>query len=230
MTSEELIRYIQQAPKQTPIMLWIKEKRPLPFHDVTVFEQGDRLIVGDWDIIRPVLEKYQDDILATHLQVNCRYSAMPLLNIQQLTARIEPGAIIREFADIQDHAVIMMGAIINTGAKIGEATMVDMNAVVGGRASIGKRCHIGAGAVIAGVIEPASAAPVIIEDDVLIGANAVVLEGVHVAHDAVVAAGAIVIEDVPPHTVVGGCPARVLKRKDKKTAAKTAVQNALRNL
>ena len=79
---------------------------------------------------------------------------------------------------------------------------------------VGKNCHIGAGAVLAGVIEPASAVPVVVEDNVLIGANAVVIEGVRVGEGAVVAAGAVVIEDVPPHTVVAGTPARVIKKKD----------------
>ena len=89
---------------------------------------------------------------------------------------------------------------------------------------------LGAGAVLAGVIEPASATPVIIEDNVLIGANAVVIEGCHVGHDAVIAAGAIVVGDVPANTVVAGCPARVIKVKDEKTASKTALVDALRAL
>ena len=75
--------------------------------------------------------------------------------------------------------------------------MIDMGAVLGGRATVGARCHVGAGTVLAGVVEPASATPVVIEDDVLIGANAVVLEGVRVGRGAVVAAGAVVVEDVP---------------------------------
>lgn len=66
--------------------------------------------------------------------------------------------------------------------------MIDMGAVLGGRATVGKNCHVGAGAVLAGVVEPASATPVIIEDDVLIGANAVVIEGVRVGKGAVIAA------------------------------------------
>ncbi len=66
----------------------------------------------------------------------------------------------------------MMGAVINIGAVIGEGTMIDMGAVLGGRATVGKNCHIGAGTVLAGVVEPASATPVIVEDNVLIGANA----------------------------------------------------------
>lgn len=124
----------------------------------------------------------------------------------------------------------MMGAVINIGAVIGEGTMIDMNAVVGGRGIIGKNCHIGAGAVIAGVVEPPSAKPVVVEDDVVVGANAVILEGIRVGRGAVVAAGAVVIEDVPPHTVVAGTPARVIKQIDEQTRAKTEIKQELRQL
>ena len=85
-------------------------------------------------------------------------------------------------------------------------------------------------AVLAGVIEPASATPVIVEDDVLIGANAVVIEGCRIGAGSVVAAGAVVVSDVAPNTVVAGCPAKVLKIKDEKTASKTALVDALRTL
>src|SRR5699024_7197812 len=107
---------------------------------------------------------------------DCRNSAVPFLDLKNINARIEPGALIRDKVEIGDGAVIMMGAILNIGAVVGEGTMIDMGAVLGGRATVGKHCHIGAGAVLAGVIEPASAVPVVIEDDVLVGANAVVIE------------------------------------------------------
>ena len=102
--------------------------------------------------------------------------------------------------------------------------------LLGGRATVGRNCHIGAGAVLAGVIEPASATPVVIEDGVLVGANAVVIEGVRVGRWAVVAAGAVVIQDVPENAVVAGCPARVIKMKDQGTSQKTALEAALRTL
>ncbi|HEY9576659.1 MAG TPA: DapH/DapD/GlmU-related protein, partial [Pseudobacillus sp.] len=89
---------------------------------------------------------------------------------------------------------------------------------------------IGAGAVIAGVIEPPSAQPVVLEDDVLIGANAVVLEGVRVGQGAVVAAGAIVTKDVPPFSVAAGAPAKVIKQIDAKTKSKTEIMQELRKL
>ena len=152
------------------------------------------------------------------------------VDLKDIPARIEPGAIIREQVEIGQNAVIMMGAIINIGAVIGDGTMIDMGAVLGGRAIVGKNCHIGAGTVLAGVVEPASATPVIVEDNVMIGANAVVIEGCRIGHDAVVAAGAVVVGDVAPNTVVAGCPARVIKVKDEKTAGKTALVDALREL
>ena len=108
--------------------------------------------------------------------------------------------------------------------------MIDMGAVLGGRATVGKRCHVGAGAVLAGVVEPASATPVIVEDDVLIGANAVVLEGVHIGKGAVIAAGCVVVSDVPENAVVAGVPGRIIKMKDAKTEKKTALVDALRAL
>lgn len=138
--------------------------------------------------------------------------------------------LLSEIMSIGNNAVIMMGAIINIGAVIGENTMIDMGAVLGGRATVGKNCHIGAGAVLAGVIEPASAKPVIVEDGVLVGANAVIVEGVHIGKDAVVAAGAVVLEDVAAGTVVGGIPARVLKISDDQTKENTALIAALREL
>ena len=63
----------------------------------------------------------------------------------------------------------MIGDVINIGSEIGENTMIDMNTVIGAGAAIGSNCHIGAGSVIAGVLEPPSAEPVVIEDNVLIG-------------------------------------------------------------
>lgn len=55
---------------------------------------------------------------------------------------------------------------------------------------------------------------IVVEDDVWLGANAVITDGVRVGRGAVVAAGAVVTEDVPPHTVVGGVPARVIRTID----------------
>ena len=231
MNAQELINYIANAEKKTPVKLYVKENAPIDFGaGAKVFGAGDKIVFGDWKALKPILEANADKIADIVIENDRRNSAVPMLDMKDIPARIEPGAIIRDNVSIGQNAVIMMGAIINIGAVIGEGTMIDMGAVLGGRAIVGKKCHIGAGAVLAGVIEPASATPVIVEDNVLVGANAVLIEGVHIGRDAVVAAGAVVIEDVPEGIVVAGCPARVIKRKDETTSQKTALQESLRKL
>ena len=230
MNAQEIIKFIAESEKKTPVKLYVKEKAPIEFEDAKVFGAGDKIVFGDWKKLQPILEANKDKIEDIVIENDARNSAVPLLDKKTVNARIEPGATIRDMVEIGDRAVIMMGAVINIGAVIGEGTMIDMGAVLGGRATVGKNCHIGAGAVLAGVVEPASAVPVIIEDDVLVGANAVVIEGVHVGKGAVVAAGAVVISDVPENAVVAGCPARVIKMKDEGTTQKTALEAALRTL
>lgn len=231
MDAIQIINFIRDSKKQTPVKVYVNLKEEVSFENCKVFgSEKSKVVFGDWNVIKPQLEQNSDKIFDYVIENDCRNSAIPLLDMKNINARIEPGAIIRDQVEIGDNAVIMMGAIINIGAKIGDGTMIDMGAVLGGRATVGKRCHIGAGTVLAGVIEPPSATPVIIEDDVVIGANAVVIEGVKVGKGSVVAAGAVVIEDVPAGVVVGGIPARVLKKKDEKTLDKTELMDALRVL
>ena len=231
MDAIQIINFIRDSKKQTPVKVYVNLKEEVSFENCKVFgSEKSKVVFGNWNVIKPQLEQNADKIFDYVIENDCRNSAIPLLDMKNINARIEPGAIIRDQVEIGDNAVIMMGAIINIGAKIGDGTMIDMGAVLGGRATVGKRCHIGAGTVLAGVIEPPSATPVIIEDDVVIGANAVVIEGVKVGKGSVVAAGAVVIEDVPAGVVVGGIPARVLKKKDEKTLDKTELMDALRVL
>ena len=230
MDAYEIIEYISKSEKKTPVKLYIKEKESIDYGSSKVFGAGDKIVFGEWNELKTILEENKDKIEDVVIENDRRNSGIPMLDIKDIPARIEPGAIIREQVEIGKNAVIMMGAILNIGAVVGDGTMIDMGAVLGGRATVGAHCHIGAGAVLAGVIEPASATPVIVEDNVLVGANAVVVEGVHVGKNAVVAAGAVVLEDVPENAVVAGTPARVIKMKDEKTSAKTALLDALRNI
>ncbi|MED1862780.1 2,3,4,5-tetrahydropyridine-2,6-dicarboxylate N-acetyltransferase [Fictibacillus nanhaiensis] len=233
MDANEIISFIQNATKSTPVKVYVKGNlENIDFGQETkVFPSGNTAVLfGEWKDIEAALKANESNIDDYVIENDRRNSAIPLLDMKNIKARIEPGAIIRDQVEIGDNAVIMMGASINIGAVIGEGTMIDMNVVLGGRATVGKNCHIGAGTVLAGVIEPPSAKPVVVEDDVVIGANVVVLEGVTVGKGAVVAAGAIVIEDVEPYTVVGGTPARVLKKIDEKTKSKTEIRQELRQL
>ncbi|MHC5215131.1 2,3,4,5-tetrahydropyridine-2,6-dicarboxylate N-acetyltransferase [Enterococcus sp. LJL128] len=233
MDAYEIISYIGNAEKKTPVKVTLKGRLkeliyPTGVKAFTNCKTGT--LFGDWSVIQPFLETHKEVIEDYVVENDSRNSAIPLLDTKEINARIEPGAIIRDQVEIGDHAVVMMGAIINIGAVIGEGTMIDMGAILGGRATVGKNCHIGAGTVLAGVIEPPSAEPVVIEDNVLIGANAVVLEGIRVGAGAVVAAGAIVVDDVAPNTVVAGVPARKIKDIDEKTKGKTNMMDELRKL
>ncbi|MDG5470118.1 2,3,4,5-tetrahydropyridine-2,6-dicarboxylate N-acetyltransferase [Jeotgalibacillus sp. ET6] len=234
MNANEIISYIQNAKKSTPVKVYLKGENldQINFGESAqpFLSGGTGVVFGEWADLSEAIESNQDKIADYVIENDRRNSAIPLLDLKHVKARIEPGAIIRDQVEIGDNAVIMMGASINIGSVVGAGTMIDMNVVLGGRATVGKNCHIGAGSVLAGVIEPPSAKPVIVEDDVVIGANAVVLEGVTVGKGAVVAAGAIVIEDVPPYTVVAGTPAKVLKKIDEKTKSKTEIKQELRQL
>ena len=231
MNAQEIIDYIASSPKKTPVKLYVNLSVPVDFGAAKVFGEGaSRIVFGDWEELSPILEANREKITDLVVENDRRNSGVPLLDLKGVPARIEPGAIIRERVTIGENAVIMMGAILNIGAVVGRRTMIDMGAVLGGRATVGDDCHIGAGAVLAGVVEPASATPVIVEAGVLVGANAVVIEGVRIGAGAVVAAGAAVTEDVPAGAVVAGTPARIVKMKDARTTGKTALVDALRGL
>nr|WP_300094806.1 2,3,4,5-tetrahydropyridine-2,6-dicarboxylate N-acetyltransferase [Sedimentibacter sp.] len=225
----EIAKYIKEAKKSTPVKLYISGNVDnIETYGLKVFKSGEMaILIGEYEDAAKVIAD-NVNIQDYHLEYDRRNSAIPMLNTNEIQARIEPGAVIRDMVTIGKDAVVMMGAVINIGAVIGEKTMVDMNAVVGARGTIGKNVHVGAGAVIAGVLEPPSKTPVIIEDDVLIGANAVVLEGVKVGKGAVVAAGSVVTEDVPEMAVVAGSPAKIVKYKDDRTVEKTKLLDDLR--
>lgn len=228
--AEEIIELIKNSKKKTPVKAFIQGTvQAVNGEELKVFTTaGTAIAIGNYDEVQAFLETNKANIAFYHLETAARNSAIPLADLSRFNARIEPGAILRDHIQIGDNAVIMMGAVINIGAVIGKNTMIDMNVVVGGRAEVGANCHIGAGSVLAGVIEPPSSKPVIVEDDVVMGANAVVLEGIRIGKGAVVAAGAVVTEDVAPNTVVAGIPARFVKMKDSRTSSKTQIVDALR--
>ncbi|MFC5712361.1 2,3,4,5-tetrahydropyridine-2,6-dicarboxylate N-acetyltransferase [Thalassorhabdus alkalitolerans] len=233
MDANEIIKFISESEKSTPVKVHIKGQLDgIDFGEETKsFITGDTgVLFGEWKQIEKALKENEEKVEDYVVENDRRNSAIPLLDLKGIQARIEPGAIIRDQVEIGKNAVIMMGASINIGSVVGEGTMIDMNVVMGGRATVGNNCHIGAGAVLAGVIEPPSAKPVVVEDGVVVGANAVILEGVTVGEGAVVAAGAIVTEDVPPNTVVAGTPARVIKEIDEQTKGKTEIKQELRQL
>ena len=106
--------------------------------------------------------------------------------------RIVPGGTaIRTGAHLEPGVVVMPPSYVNVGAWVGAGTMVDSHVLVGSCAQIGARVHLAAGVTIGGVLEPAGARPVIVEDDVFVGAGSRLLEGVLVSQGAVIGAGVV---------------------------------------
>lgn len=233
LSAQEIIQYISDAKKSTPLKVYVNghfENVTFPESFKVFGSEHSKVIFCDADEWKQFYQQNHSLITELEIEMDRRNSAIPLKDLTNTNARIEPGAFIREQAIIEDGAVVMMGATINIGAIVGEGTMIDMNATLGGRATTGKNVHVGAGAVLAGVIEPPSASPVVIEDNVLIGANAVILEGVRVGAGAIVAAGAIVTQDVPAGAVVAGTPAKVIKQTSEVQDSKREIVSALRKL
>ena len=119
--------------------------------------------------------------------------------------RVVPGgSSAREGAYIAPSVVCMPPMFINVGAYVDEGAMVDSHALVGSCAQVGKRVHLSAAAQIGGVLEPVNAAPVILEDDVLVGGNCGVYEGTLVRARAVLGAGTILTRSTPVYDIVHG--------------------------
>ncbi|HOO50629.1 MAG TPA: 2,3,4,5-tetrahydropyridine-2,6-dicarboxylate N-succinyltransferase [Alphaproteobacteria bacterium] len=167
--------------------------------------------------------------------------------------RSVPGSIVRKGSYVAPN-VVLMPSFINIGAYVDEGTMVDTWATIGSCAQIGKNCHISGGVGIGGVLEPLQANPVIIEDNVFIGARSEVAEGVIVEEGAVLsmgvflgastrivdrATGEIFKGRVPAYSVVvpGTLPgekvnlacAVIVKRVDAQTRSKTSINELLRD-
>jgi len=119
--------------------------------------------------------------------------------------RVVPGgSSVRTGAYVAPSVICMPPMFINVGAYVDEGTMIDSHALVGSCAQIGKRVHLSAAAQIGGVLEPVNAAPVIIEDDVLVGGNCGVYEGTLVRAGAVLGAGTILTRSTPLYDLVKG--------------------------
>lgn len=119
--------------------------------------------------------------------------------------RLVPGgSSVRTGAYLAKSVIVMPPAYINIGAFVDEGTMIDSHALVGSCAQVGKRVHLAAAAQLGGVLEPAGAQPVIIEDDVFIGGNCGIYEGTLVKKGAVIATGVIINGSTPVYDAVNG--------------------------
>jgi 2,3,4,5-tetrahydropyridine-2,6-dicarboxylate N-succinyltransferase len=124
--------------------------------------------------------------------------------VEDRVRMVPGGSSARLGAYIAPSVICMPPIFINVGAYVDEGTLIDSHALVGSCGQIGKRVHLSAAAQIGGVLEPVNAAPVIIEDDVLIGGNCGVYEGTLVRAGAVLGAGTILTRSTPLYDLVRG--------------------------
>ena len=115
---------------------------------------------------------------------------------EEAGVRVVPGASAR-WGSFLDRGVVMMPSYVNIGARVGANTMVDTWATVGSCAQIGANVHLSGGVGIGGVLEPPQAAPVIVEDDAMIGSRCMVVEGARVGRGAFLGAGVILASSMP---------------------------------
>jgi 2,3,4,5-tetrahydropyridine-2-carboxylate N-succinyltransferase len=124
---------------------------------------------------------------------------------EELGVRVVPPAVAR-YGSFLSPGVVLMPSYVNIGAWVGPNTMVDTWATVGSGAQIGANVHLAGGVGIGGVLEPPGAAPVVIEDGAFIGSRSIVVEGVRVGREAVLAPNVSLTASVPIIDVTGDDP------------------------
>jgi 2,3,4,5-tetrahydropyridine-2,6-dicarboxylate N-succinyltransferase len=177
------IRAAEKIDERWIVNAWVKQGILLGFRigELTEMSDGDVLSFVD-----------KDTFPARRLTLVDRVRLVP------------GGSSIREGAFVASSVICMPPMFINVGAYVDEGSMIDSHALVGSCAQIGKRVHLSAAAQVGGVLEPINAAPVVIEDDVLIGGNCGVYEGTLVRARAVLGAGTILTRSTPLYDLVRG--------------------------
>jgi 2,3,4,5-tetrahydropyridine-2-carboxylate N-succinyltransferase len=147
----------------------------------------------------PGVKDYRDGpIMAARDRV--AYGVLDILDSPGAKAALEAGApwrvvpggtTARSGVHLEPGVTIMPPAYLNTGAWVGRGTMVDSHALVGSCAQIGSRVHLSAAAQVGGVLEPAGARPVVVEDDAFVGGGCGLYEGVVIGRGAVLGSGVI---------------------------------------
>lgn len=137
------------------------------------------------------------EMVESHLGPFVYNDKIPLKqNYKQLNVRVVPPATAR-FGSFMEPGVILMPSYVNIGAYVGAGTMVDTWATVGSCAQIGSHVHLSGGVGIGGVLEPASATPVIVEDGAFLGSRCIIVEGVRIGKEAVLGANVTLTASTP---------------------------------
>ena len=153
--------------------------------------RGGRWLVNEW-VKAALLDIFRTDPVVAQGEFRDKASLTLQRFDEQDEVRLVPGgSAVRRGARLEPGVVCMPPMYVNVGAFVGEGSMIDSHALIGSCAQLGARVHVSAGAQIGGVLEPVGASPVIVEDDVFIGGNCGLYEGVLIRERAVLAAGVV---------------------------------------
>ncbi|HTJ27111.1 MAG TPA: 2,3,4,5-tetrahydropyridine-2,6-dicarboxylate N-succinyltransferase [Candidatus Limnocylindria bacterium] len=170
--------------------------------------QGEDWVVHAW-VKRAILlsfARYESERIGDQDNGPLWYDKMPLKrNFAKLGVRCVPPGVAR-YGSFLGRGSILMPGFVNIGAYVDEGSMVDTWATVGSCAQIGKGVHLSGGVGIGGVLEPAQAQPVIVEDGAFVGSRCIVVEGMRVGREAVLGAGVVLTASTPIVDVRGGEP------------------------
>ena len=181
--NEGLIRSAEQIDGEWEVNEWVKKGILLGFRigAMTEYPSGSGYSFWDKNTFPP--KKFTFD---SHVRV------------------VPGGTSVRDGAYVAHSVIIMPPSYINVGAYVDEGTLIDSHALVGSCAQVGKNCHVSAGVMIGGVIEPIGSKPVIIEDNVFLGGQTGLYEGIIVRKNAVLAPGTIISSSTPVYDSVNG--------------------------
>ncbi|PKN73170.1 MAG: 2,3,4,5-tetrahydropyridine-2,6-dicarboxylate N-succinyltransferase [Candidatus Cloacimonetes bacterium HGW-Cloacimonetes-3] len=177
-------RACEPSPEGWKVNQWIKMGILLGFRMGTLAQIP-------WSETKPFYDK--DTIREKQFKLNDNVRIVPGGSSARNGCYIAPGV------------TIMPPAFVNIGSWVDSGTMVDSHALVGSCAQIGKNVHLSAGAMIGGVLEPIGSRPVIIEDEVFVGGNTGIYEGIIVCSKAVIASGTIITSSTPVYDSVNAC-------------------------
>lgn len=186
--------------------VWEEFKKDLNSGKVRVAEK----INGDWTVNKWVKQfillgfKYGEIVKFEDGTIDKDTMGERKITEEEKVRVVSPTVSVRDGVFIGKGVTFMPPCYTNIGAYIDEGSMVDSLALVGSCAQIGKNVHLGAGVIIGGVLEPVGAYPVIIEDNVFVGAGSQITEGTIVKEKAVIGAGVTITGSTPVYDNVNG--------------------------
>jgi 2,3,4,5-tetrahydropyridine-2,6-dicarboxylate N-succinyltransferase len=250
------VRAAEPTPEGWRVQAWVKQGILDIFRSSEVVSQGVEIVGNELDALARGRHAFRDKGLLTVRRFTDKHDV-----------RLVPGgSAVRRGSYLAPGVVCMPPMYVNVGAWVGAGSMIDSHALIGSCAQVGEGVHVSAAAQIGGVLEPAGARPVIVEDGAFIGGNCGVYEGVLVGARAVLAAGTVLASgtvlydltsgdvlrgrpgeplEVPPGAVVvpgtraldgdfarehglSAACALIVKYRDERTDAATALEGALR--